>query len=265
MAYKIVALDLDGTLLDDHRGISARNRAAVRAAVEAGVLVVLTTGRPLAGMRQYCDMLELTGPVITTGGAVTHDRGTGQVLDSLPIPHDLAREIIHRLQQRNYYLQLYREGNRYLCERVTRYSPVYTRLIGMQPQEMGDFLSLPDVTTFKILSVDSSDRCASMVEYVSEAFGDRVMSKRSFPFFAEVYHKEATKGCALHRLATRLGVKQSEVMAVGDSGIDLSMVEYAGLGVAMANATKEMLEVADTVTASNIEDGVAQAIEKYIL
>lgn len=265
MQYKLIALDLDHTLLSSTRTISERNKRAIERAVEKGATVVLATGRPFGGTCRFCEELEIKQPVITNGGAVVVDGATGETLFDQKIDSDLAREIIAFLHAQNCYHQIYNDSPKFLCEQYTMYSELYAAFTGMQWEAVGDFLKLGSIHTPKVLCVDMESRLRELYEITKAYFKERVIVGISQPFFMEIYHPDAHKGAALKRLAESMGLGAENVIAMGDSHIDRSMIEYAGLGVAMKNSTPEVLEAADLIAPSNDEDGVAWVIEKYVL
>lgn len=266
MQYKIIALDLDHTLLAEDRTISDRNKRAIERAVEKGATVVLATGRPYAGTKKFCEELEITKqPVITNGGAMVVESSTGETIFDQKIDSDLAREIIAFMHENNCYHQIYDASQKFLCESYTMYTELYANFTGMQWKVVGDFLKLENIQTPKALCVDMASRLIELRKLVQKHFGERVLCGISQPFFMEIYHPDAHKGAALKRLAESMGFGAEHVIAMGDSHIDQSMIEYAGLGVAMKNSTPEVLNVADLIAPSNDEDGVAWVIEKYML
>lgn len=265
MQYKLIALDLDHTLLSSNRMISDRNKRAIERAVEKGATVVLATGRPFGGTARFCEELDLKQPVITNGGAVVVDGATGETLFDQKIDSGLAREIIAFLHAQNCYHQIYDASTKFLCEQYSMYTELYSHFTGMQWKVVGDFLDLESIQTPKVLCVDMASRLKVLYEMVKEHFKERVITGISQPFFMEIYHPDAHKGAALKRLAESMGLGAHNVIAMGDSHIDQSMIEYAGLGVAMKNSTPEVLEAADLIAPSNDEDGVACVIEKYVL
>jgi Cof subfamily protein (haloacid dehalogenase superfamily) len=128
------------------------------------------------------------------------------------------------------------------------------------PEEMTEELSI-----IKMMMIDEPALLDEIIPLIPESFMEKYTVVKSTPFFLEILNKEVHKGAALERLATHLGLDRSEVMALGDNENDVTMIEYAGLGIAMANATENVKNAADIITASNDEHGVAEAIKQYIL
>ena len=265
MQYKIIALDLDYTLLTSNRTISERNKRAVKKAVEKGATVVLATGRPFGGIVKFCEELGIFQPVITNGGAVVVDAATGETLFDQTLDAGLAKEVVVFLHGQNCYHQIYDASPKFLVEAYTMYTELYAHTTGMQWKAVGDFLKLGSIHTPKVLCVDMESRLKVLLEMLLERFPGRLIAGISQPFYLEIYHPDAHKGSALRRLAESMGLDAANVIAIGDSPIDRSMIEYAGLGVAMKNSTPDVLEAADLIAPGNDEDGVACVIEKYVL
>jgi Cof subfamily protein (haloacid dehalogenase superfamily) len=267
--YQIVAVDLDGTLLNEHSQLNPRTIAAVKAAKQQGVHVVVCTGRPLAGVRDFLAQLDLLDPddyVITFNGSLVQKTSDEAVLvrhtisftDFFDLEYlgrkmgvHMHAEDDHHMYTTNKNISPYSVGESYLTHMPIRYRAI------------DDF---PASKRFsKVMFIDDPKLLDAMQGQIPRKYLDRFRFVRSEPFFLEVINPNASKGNALRDLAKRLGVAKEAVMAFGDQGNDISMLEFAGTGVAMANAIPEVKETAQITTASNFEDGVAQAIEKYVL
>ncbi len=196
MAIKLIAIDMDGTLLLPDHTISPAVKAAIAAARERGVNVVLTTGRPYAGVHSYLKELHMEQPgdyCITYNGALVQKAGDGSTVAQTALSYDDYR----------------------------------------------------------------------FLEQLSREVGYTVL--KSAPYFLEILDKRVNKGTGVKSLADALGIKPEEIMAIGDQENDIAMIEFAGVGVAMDNAIPAVKEAANFITKSNLEDGVAFAIEKYVL
>ncbi|ACV64638.1 Cof-like hydrolase [Desulfofarcimen acetoxidans DSM 771] len=263
--YKFVAIDLDDTLLDKDLKISERARQAISRAKDRGVLVTLSTGRMYRSALPYARELEIDLPIITYQGALVKNPGTGETLAHYPLPLDYARQVISRGKSLGYHINVYVNDNLYI-EKENPHSARYEKISGIAAQPVGDlsdFLNREDPT--KVLISAEEQQLDALMEEFGRKFGANVHITKSKPYFLEFSHPLATKGHALSVLAGKYGVLREEVMAVGDSYNDLEMIDYAGLGVIVANARKDLKEHADYVTAASSGDGVAEAIEKFIL
>ena len=264
MSFKLVAIDLDDTLLDHSRVISPRARAAIRAAVASGVTVTLATGRMYRSALPYARQLELDVPLVTYNGALIRCSGSDETLLHRPLAADTAAELLALFRERGWYVQVYLDDTLYVRERDAN-ARYYEEIAGVEAVVVGDLLwSLPGVPT-KLLAMAEPGRIGEINAAVVAAFGDRVYTAASKANYLEITDPGVNKGAALDFLAKRMGITRDAVMAIGDSINDLDMIEYAGLGVAMGNASPRVKAAARAVTAANDADGVAEAIEKYVL
>lgn len=264
MSIKLVALDLDDTLLDNNRTVSPRARAAIAAAIARGVTVTVATGRMFPSALPYAEQLALDVPLITYNGALVRYGLSGETLLHRPVDEATAGELLALFRARGWYIQVYLDDVLYVRERDEN-ARMYETVAGITSVAVGDRLWTMGGAPTKLLAMADPERMPAIDAAVRAACGGRVYTARSKPHYLEITHPDANKGAALAFLAGRLGISREEVMAVGDSVNDLDMIRYAGLGVAMGNASPEVREAADAVTAANDADGVAAAIEEYVL
>lgn len=265
--YKLLALDMDGTLLDRDKKISEENVAAIKKAKEIGVKVVLTTGRPLKGILRYLDKLNLTSDsdyCITYNGSLIVNTGTKKVLsetylepEDLRFLYSLSRKLdvnIHALTK-----------NGCISPKLSKYTKLEVDLNHI-PFKKVDFSSVKDnIDLIKVMFVDEEYKLTPAANNLPHEVYEKYTVVRSEPFFLEFLNKKVNKGAGLKFLAEKLGIKQDEVISVGDAGNDIHMIKYAGLGVAMGNAFPKVKEIADYITLSNDCNGVAHVINKFIL
>jgi len=265
MKYRLVALDMDGTLLTPDKSVTPRTEEVIRRAVKSGVHICLSTGRPLCGVRRYVDQLELTAPAITCNGAAVVEPVTGRIV----YRQDLALETVRtiwRLGRRFGTTIVLWSGDRLYVSEINERTEDYKKISGVEPQVIADPDFLAGEGISKMLWYDtpqSIDRFRAMMDEEGGVPGAVYVT--SNPAFLEFVDSRVSKAAALERLGEYLGIPREEIMAVGDGENDLSMLRYAGLGVAMANAAQSVREQCDYVTLSNREDGVAAAIEKFCL
>ncbi|MBP2645020.1 MAG: yidA 2 [Firmicutes bacterium] len=264
MAIKLIALDLDDTLLDKSKTISARNRRAIERAIEAGVTVTVSTGRMYQSALPYVLELGLDVPIITYNGALIKWGKSGETLFDLPVDRATTREMLALFKEHDWYLQAYIDDQLYVAQ-ANEYSDYYKRMTGIAAIALGDAFYTLEGTPSKMMAIADSVLLTRIREKVNEVFGPRVNLAVSGPRYLEIVNPMVSKGRALALLAKHLGITREQVMAVGDSQNDLPMLQYAGWGVAMANAMPEVQAAADAVTSANDVDGVAEAIEKYVL
>ncbi|PKM87534.1 MAG: Cof-type HAD-IIB family hydrolase [Firmicutes bacterium HGW-Firmicutes-12] len=260
---KLIAIDLDDTLLRNDLTISTRAKSAILKAAEAGVAVTFATGRMFVSALPFALDLKLDLPLITYQGALVK-YVDGRVVYHRPLSIELAKRVVDFLIPYKYHVNIY--VNDELC--MERQSPEGRHYAGIAkvPVHFVEHIhqALSDAPT-KILIIAKEPEIDELAVNLQRAFGGQVNITKSKPYFLEIANKEATKGLALAELAKSLELDSSQVMAIGDSWNDLDMLEYAGIGVAMENAMADVKKVAQYVTRSNEDDGVAEAIELLVL
>lgn len=270
---KLVAIDLDGTLLTEDRRLPQANIDAIHQAIQAGVQVVICTGRTLPGVREIISQLPFDGEdefLILQNGSVTHRLHNLEVLEQVTISR-LAREALldfsRIFDEEGAQLVAFDQENLVL---VSQHAP--NELVLKDSEILGT--PITRFTGDEFLAYEGFNKAMVLGEAVIlDSLRDRLPSSlldfyspvRSQPIIAEFLVKGVSKASGLKALAERLGIDAEHVMAIGDQLNDLEMLEWAGLGVAMGNAVARIKEVSDVVTSSNDEAGVAQAIQNYIL
>ena len=266
--YKLIALDMDGTLLDEEGQISTRNRQAIAAARAQGVKVVLASGRPVAGLMPYLQSLGITGSdeyVLSYNGSLVQSVGSGQVLASRLLTGADASALAQTASELRVNVHAFSHRQGLITPRNSRYTELERSLNGVSLTEL-DFATLPvEEPILKVMMVDEPPRLAEAIARLPAELHQRYTVVQSTPFFLEFLHPESNKGSGVAALADHLGLAREQIICVGDAGNDLHMLHYAGLGVAMGNASAEIKAQADFVTLSNEEDGVAHVIERFIL
>lgn len=268
MAIKLVALDMDGTLLNEHQELNPEVAATIRTVRAKGVYVVLASGRPLPGTLKFLPQLDLLHKddyVISYNGALVQQTRHGDVL------------IEHALTYQD-YLHLYAAAlaNGLMPviedrERMYTDVPVINNLMQFEAFATNMPIQIASPAQISSEAKFAKFQCFGTKDGLTKAIANmqpemaQYYGNRSEPFLLEFVNKEASKGKALRELAGKLGLDASEVMAMGDSHNDESMFDFAGTGVAMGNAIDELKDMATGVTATNVEDGVAVALKKYIL
>lgn len=269
---RVIALDLDGTLLDSSKNLSEVNRAALSAAAERGVYVVPTTGRFFGAMPQVIRDLPFVRYTITINGAQVYDRLEDKALVREEIPHAMALDLMRLLDEYDVIYDCYKDNWGWMTEAMQNkaelYAPDihYTKMIRELRHpvpELKEYLTSVggDVQKVLLFARDMDVR-AEIASKVKERFPHITVSA-STPNNLEFNIETATKGMAIKRFAETLGCTLENCISFGDGTNDLSMISMAGIGVAMANACPEVLAAADYVTASNDEDGVALALRHF--
>lgn len=260
---KLVAIDLDDTLLKNDLTISPRAKEAIRQAAEKNVFVTLATGRMYCSALPYAQELGLDLPLITYQGALVK-YADGREVYHRPIPLALAKEVVDFILPYGYHLNVYIDDQLYMGKD----SPEGQRYLSLAKVPLHLVDNLSEALTkepSKLLIIAQPEELDNLSRDIREAFGTGLNIVKSRSTFLEISHPQATKGTALMHLAKSLGLTAPQVMAIGDSLNDLDMLEYAGLGVAMSNAMPELKKAARFVTKTNNDDGVAEAIENFIL
>lgn len=263
MKYSMIALDLDGTLTNSQKVVTPRTRETLLGAMDPGAVVVLASGRPTYGIEPVADCLEMDrrgGYVLSYNGGKIVDWRTKQELYAKHLPHDVL-PVLHRYAREHQHALLGYSGFDILTEMPDdRYAAEESRINSMHIKAVDDLLeALPDQPTKLLLTGDPSDMLRAEEELL-DLVGDRMDVFRSAPFFLELVPKGIDKAQSLQRLLSVLKLTARDLIAFGDGYNDLSMLRFAGMGVAMANAAPEVRAAADHVTASNDEDGVAEAL-----
>lgn len=261
MAYRLIAVDMDDTLLDSEKQVSESNKKAILAAKEKGMQVVLASGRAYKGMLSTYKELGLDDYIIASGGHVL-DRDMN-VVHAHYLPPLTTKQIMLWASLRNIYFQVYPDEGYYYLKR-THYSDLYEKDCGYSGIEDPNIAEREDVLASKLLIIDTPENLKTIKEELGALFPDIALCQ-SKDIFLEVTHPNTSKGEGLQYIAGKLGLDRQQIIAVGDNEIDLSMIEYAGLGVAVKNAIPSVLEAADVVVPSNEESGVAEVIQKYML
>ncbi|WP_141604231.1 sugar-phosphatase [Terrilactibacillus laevilacticus] len=266
---KLIAIDLDGTLLNNEKKITDRTKDALKKAKNQGVKIVLCTGRPLLGMVQYLDELNLREDEdygITYNGGLVQRTKTGEVISEIT----MSKKDIESLYELSQTLEV--PMNFIDLERV--YSPappngkpsLYGEIMKALPFVTSDIRSLPeDIKINKALFCIDQPILDAAINKIPCSFFENYTMMKSRPVLLEIMNKNVDKGKGLQALGQHLGIKQEEMMTFGDEENDLAMIEYAGLGVAMGNAIDKVKDAAQFITLTNEENGVAYAVEKFVI
>ena len=263
MRYKLITLDIDGTLINSEGIITAETAQAIRRCRDAGVMVTISTGRPIQGVRNFIDELGLDGPIITYNGAMIVDAVTGEILFGQEMLRQDADQVVRLGLERDTTIIVWSKNELYV-NKINGHVNSYRKLSGEEPVVFTDIAPIAGRGVTKIIWIDEVDRIEAWKKGIKHIVNDSVTYCTSQPYFLEFFSSSVSKAVALEFIGRKLGIRKEEMIAVGDGFNDLSMIEYAGLGVAMGNAPAGVREKADYVTASNDENGVAKVIYKFI-
>ena len=263
--YRLVAFDVDGTLVGRDLTISAGVRAAVARMLDAGIAGCLVTGRMYRATLPFARELKFEAPIVCYQGAAVIDPRTDEIVSHVALGNEIVRELVAAAEADGVHLQLYR-NDEYYCESRNRFSDLYASLAGAQPvvvPSLREAFAYSDAT--KAVIVADPPDARRYAQMLAQRLGDRAYVTRSLPEFVEVLDPRVDKGAALRLVASRLGVPIEHTAAIGDSWNDAPLLAAAGFGIAMGSAPAELLATADAVVSDLAGDGVAEAIERYVL
>ncbi len=256
MGYRFVILDLDGTALDPQKQITRGVADAVGRVREAGLTVIVCTGRMVQSAMKYWRELGLETPIIGYNGAMVKDTTSGRVLLHRPLDLATTLEVTQFGQHEGLNFQAY-ENDEMFVERETEGVLEYARVYGVGYRRVASFSEALREGTTKLLAVCEPGRMGRSAERLRDRFGARVMLTQTEGRHVEVCHPHVSKAAASEFVVTRLGGRREETVAVGDGLNDVEMLQWAGLGAAMGNACERVKRAADVVIGSNGEDGLA--------
>jgi len=294
--YKLIAIDIDGTLLKNDKTISNSTIKAIKEASSKGVKIVLSTGRPIQGLEKYAKQLNITSNDdygIACSGAFVQCLGTKEVLFESTLTYDDMQYLYNVAKQLKITLNILLQKEALILTPTLNITTQLEALLSDLNMKVVDFTTLSkDIIInravyinenlyFKehLVGVMKRNNYKLTIPEISNGNDSLVLDKENTPIelfnkftvlrpsynTLEILSKGVTKGTGIQLIAEKLGIHKDEVICIGDSGNDIDMINYAGLGVAMGNATTQIKEVADFVTLSNEEDGVAHVINKFIL
>jgi len=260
---RLVATDLDGTLLLPDGTVSARTHAVLQRVQEAGVTVVLVSARPPRVLRQIAHALDINGLAICCNGALVYDLDSDTIVQHWPLSSTLARRLVVTLREALPDLSFAGEcGLEFVCE------PDFYRLSSLKGKitmYIDDALSFCNQPLTKLIALHSTCTVDELHQCVVSLVGEEVIVTHSGAAFLEISAAGVTKASTLAALCGERGIASDEVVAFGDMPNDISMLRWAGRGVAVANAHPQVLAGADEITHSNVEDGVALVLERLLL
>lgn len=267
MKYKLIALDLDGTLKNSENKITPKTKKALIKVQELGMKIVLASGRPTPGLRHEAKELKLDkygGYILSFNGARVVDVKTGETVYEQTLTVEEAKEVYDRSKKYQLSCMTYKD-NVIITEDIDdKYVCIEAQINDIEKQKVSSFVDCLKDPIHKVLLTGEPDYVGDIEAEFKMPFGNRLSIYRSAPFFIEVMAKGIDKAASLDRLAKSLGIQQTEVIAFGDGYNDLSMIEYAGLGVAMDNAVDGVKEKANMITKSHNDDGIAYTLLQVI-
>ena len=274
MKYKLIAVDIDGTLLSPNRDISVKNYSVLKNATENGIIVALCTGRSYFMAAKVIGDLDFEFPLVLHNGAMIVNSRDGSLLKQWALSPETARQAVTMMKGFGLeaFAYHFREGEcRVAYESINPANKAYAGYMSTKESllyQTPDLAAYLDHSTTQLVAIDHRPIIDKAMEVLKKSLpGANIFTSGSLGgeyWFLEVLDIAASKSKSVAYLAQRHQIKQSEIMAIGDNFNDLDLIEYAGLGIAMANAPVEVEAQADFVTASNADDGVAKAVEKFV-
>lgn len=267
MSYKILALDIDGTVVTTDKKVTKRTHDTLYNFQKKGGIVLLASGRPEAGMSKVAQELELDkfgGYMLSYNGGKITQCGTNKIVCQTLFPSAYIPEIMDAIRDYPVGINTYLNDKIVAGHNVNSYTYIESKITGMEMEIVEDFTSLSRFDINKLLMHGEPEVILELESILSKKYEGKLGVFKSEPFFLEIVPKGIDKAAAIDNLLKTLGLKTEECIACGDGFNDVSMIQYAGLGVAMANAAPVVRQNADYITLSNDEDGVAFVVDKFI-
>ncbi len=264
--YKLVVLDIDGTLLNSNKEITKKTSEYIKKASEMGVRFIIASGRTPYGILPIAKEIELEkigGYILAYNGGACLNCENMDLLYENFIDKSEMESIYNFANENNIPILTYNKDVMYTANETTKYLELEANINNLKIYKAENFVEEVDFDFPKVILTDDGDKLAKYVEKAEKTFNNLEVF-RSEPFFLEICPKGIHKATGIAKIIEILGVKREEVIAIGDGFNDVTMIEYAGLGVAMDNAHDDVKAIADYVTLSNDEDGVCKVIEEFI-
>jgi len=266
---KLIAIDLDGTLLNGKKEISKTNQEVLAQAKAKGIKIVLCTGRPLKAILPYLDVLDLRSAgdySITFNGGLVQKNDTGEIVDKQTLSVADVQDLLALAETMDMPLDVLADDVVLCFPTSPKHQTIYPTLNPLLVFQPTDKQAVSAKTLYnKAVVAYDQEELDQWIPKIPAKFKERYEVIKTRSNLLEFMPKGVTKAYGIQLLAQELGIEQAEVMEIGDEENDLSMIAYAGVGVAMGNAISAVKEAADVVTATNEEDGVAKIVSEYVL
>lgn len=261
---KLLAFDIDDTLTKQPRIVPEKNLEAIKRAQAAGVFVTVATGRGYLGSSYIWKAMGVKGPVINYGGAVINDTRTGRAIYTTELEPDTVKGLFKLADSLGVHAHLY-QGDGMVFARDNPYVSAYSKSLDL-PRCIDPLVGEKTWHNVpKVLFITEPDRAEALIPMLGKRYEGRLKVSGSVPGFIEFNAANAHKGSALEWLADSMGIKRSEVAAVGDNLLDIEMIRYAGIGAAVGDAHKEVISAADVVLPKCEDMAAAWFIDNIVL
>lgn len=269
MGYKLIALDVDGTIRSANSPIAERTRRAVDAVREEGAIVTLATGRAFRSATVNCAVLGIDVPIATSQGAYIANPVSEEVLRHRPLTAEMALAALDSVEEHldsdSSQVVAYCPGRLYV-DNMTEWAAGYGQRTDIRVELVGDLQDVVDKDLTRIVVVGMEDYYAieRLERAIKPRLSDQALVMRSLPYFCEILHPKGGKEDALSWMCDYFRIERSETVAFGNGYNDVQMLEWASLGIAVGDAVSEALAAADRVAPPFNEHGVAQVLEKLL-
>lgn len=267
--YKLIAIDMDGTLLNSEKKISKENIDTINEAMKRGIRVAICTGRPYSGIEPYAKEIGLCNEneyIISQNGSYVSNGNDTKTISAKYLKSQEVSEILSYLQDKNVGTVLVtdRDYLAYNCE-VNEEMKHDGDLVFKKIKKFDEHKNnIEDLKLLKIMILDKNHKIDELMKNMDKSIINNFYVVRSMPYLVEIMAKNIDKGYGLSKLAEHLNINHKDIMVIGDEVNDIGMFKVAGLGVAMGNANKEIKKLADFITLSNDENGVSYAINYFM-
>lgn len=267
MDEKVLVLDIDGTLTNSQKEITSATKRGILETLRRGHKVILASGRPTPGMRRYEKELELEkygGYLLSFNGGRIVECRTGEIVYQRTLPLNIIPGL-YSFAKRNHCGLITYFGDRIISAfEADEYVQLESRINGMEIKVVDNFKEYVDFDINKCLLTAPPEQAETLEQELAAKYGDILSIYRSEPFFIEVMPKNVDKATSLDRMLESVGLTRENAICCGDGFNDISMIKYAGVGVAMGNAQPAVKDAADYITGTNDEDGLVQVMDEFI-
>lgn len=263
---KMIAIDLDGTLLTDDKIFTENTKEIIRKVAEMGIYVIIATGRPYKAASVYDEKLNINHPILAQNGAIVKEM-TGELTLFKPIPIKKGIDLVDYCQKRQYTCSIFLDDSDVYINKPDCFGrKIHLNLNNTNPKICRDLKKMITKPLLKILITDENPEKINEINLdLVDKFGQVLNVAQSGSWYIDIMEKGVTKGAALKYIAEKLGISSEYIMAIGDSRNDLEMLEFAKIPIAMGNADDIIKQKSNYITKSNNDDGVFETIKKFIL